>query len=233
MAVHASWKQQRIKAVEEVKNLYFYDRGTQNISYKQVALRQVTGSTYFGAYVGWTWQEMRNRPKRDFVTETNCDELIDNPKANGVDEVLYEQFGDEYFISNGQHRTCIAKFMGRESVFVQVHEHPFDNGLFTLFQQLQQHGISVELTPFPQLSSLSKPIWQLSVKGTVVTIYGRHDIASFLAYYEHLKPTMLEKVSLRLNKSFVPADWSMHWNPDKVSSDLRKALLQYKTRGLR
>jgi hypothetical protein len=219
------WKQQKIKAIEEVENIYFYDKNVK-ITYKAVPLACITGSRYFNAYVGWTWQYMRNNLKRKDVTETNCNDWIDYPEENGVDELVYEQFGNEYFIVNGHHRTCIAKFMGRQTVFVQVQEHFFDRDLFSLWRQLSRHFIKVELQ-----DSISNPTWRVSMPPYTITLRGASAIYSFCQYYELLAPALWEAILLQLPRfrRWVISDTTYYyWDVYKIDPALRWALLMHK-----
>jgi hypothetical protein len=218
------WKQQKIKDIEEIQNPYFYHNA--KTTYKTVPLALVTGSLYFRHYVGWTWEYMYSHLKRDYVTKTNCDAFIDFPKENNVDEVVYEQFGEDYFIISGHHRTCIAKFMGRQSVFVQVQEHEFDNELFSLYQQLIKYNFGIELQ-----GSISNPRWQILAPPNTISLNGIAAIRSFCFYYSLLVPRLWETLLLQSSKFrdvIIPYNPYYQWDIDKVDHALRFGLLTHK-----
>ncbi|TFZ65654.1 hypothetical protein E4631_15660 [Hymenobacter sp. UV11] len=222
-----SWKQQEVKETSQLENFYFFHDSNPVCNYKHVFLSSVTSSNYFGAYVGWTWQYMRDNLKRTIVTEANCNEMINNPQLYGVNDVIYNQYGNEYSIVSGHHRTCIAKFLERKCVFVKVNEYRFDNELFDLYHKLCKSRIEIKAK-----DKVSHPKWELYFSSFKITTSNREGIISFSRYYESLNPNFWESTLLRFSRFrdwITSKDDYYYWDINKIRPSLRWLLLMYKT----
>jgi hypothetical protein len=51
------------------------------------------------------------------------DSIVEHITSDKYDQKCVCKFGEKYFTFNGQHRMCLAKFMGLSSVKVLVHEY--------------------------------------------------------------------------------------------------------------
>lgn len=60
-----------------------------------------------------------------------------------VHEPSYHKYGDDFYIGEGNHRSCISKFIGRETIRGIVTEHFFDHELFEAYNSLIAEGFRI------------------------------------------------------------------------------------------
>ncbi len=178
-----SWGYSVVRKPEDLPNYKFYSSvDTYNSKVQEVPLHKVVGTTH-PSYYGLTWNEMLIYLKRNFVPNLDAAyKDFDNP---GPEQVSYDKYNDEYFISGGgNHRSCIAKFGHRSTVKALVTEYVFDQQLFDSTKYILQYFVLSE--HFPQTYESIKLCLSLS---------DRKSHIEFSNYFRSLNPFESKKIS--------------------------------------
>ena len=189
------WSHNRVKSLDEIENNYFYQTLPSSENKEIVLLAQVTGSIYFpeDQYCGLKWHEMAVNLKRKDVASP--DHAIAAIKAleGTCDCVKYYKFADEYFITNGHHRTCLAKFRENVYVYGEVREFFFDNELFKAYQTLS-HYFTVDIGNSGTLSAhILSPQWSIKLPNIEIRVRQRENIISLCNYVSAYEPSWWQR----------------------------------------
>lgn len=140
-----NWCFDRVISEEEIPNLEYW-KSLPTIEHKRhtVDLSKVIGTGH-PDYPSKNWIVMLGNLKRcrsEFNYEL-CHDFFQNSNYSDSD-FRYNKFGDIYIIQGGNHRTCIAKFIGIETLNAKVTEHFFDFELFNLHSDIRRLNIDFQ-----------------------------------------------------------------------------------------
>ena len=135
------WCYETLQSPTKVENYRFYNTSISK-GIKEVPLDKVVGTSH-DSYIGSTWISLVKNMKRfsDYYSAENFIEFISKDSSYQKD-FSYEKYGDEYFVSQGNHRNCEAKFSGLKTIVTDVTEHILDIEMLDTFQYLQEEGLS-------------------------------------------------------------------------------------------
>ena len=177
------WTFEKVKYFHEIKDAYFYQFLDEEEFFDvYVDLKRVTGSTYFGAYNGFKWGEMRIYLKRRNVTtpEQALREAL-NPTQGDWDKIRFLKFGQDYLIHNGHHRTCILKFAKFNQIPATVIEYKIDNELLSYYNILKKEfEIDLDFDENLEPHKISHLNWELRKEGISIVFFSKSSIKSFM-----------------------------------------------------
>ena len=132
-----SWKNNIVLCPKLIPNYNYWENRecAKNIT---IDLEKVKGTTHQD-YQGLSWIEMLGSLKR--ATSISKESVL-NWINRSTDISLYK-FGDEYYITGGNHRICIAKFLSRKQLQVSKVSHFYFNQVrFDIDRKIEERGIS-------------------------------------------------------------------------------------------
>ena len=220
-----SWGFNIVKSIYQIENNYFYLQQKPEEKDGIIEMAKIVGSTYWDDYRTKPWWFFRITLRRNNIkTLTQANDAIDNPKKE--DEPYYMKIGNEFFISSGHHRTCIAKFGGRKEIYASYREFYFDHELFNYYSFLNDYfdvnlnNKNTYVTP----KQLPEPIWDLERNNFKISLYGRQQIINYVRYFKELKHKPLNFKLFRLlnKKSFYKKykTYAWHYNNNEFDKDM-------------
>lgn len=139
------WHSDIVRYSETIINREFYCRQQYSSESKVIDTNKIVGTSHY-SYQGCSWAEMLKYLKRLSINFKYND--ITEIKAIILDETISEKktvlkFGDDYYIDQGNHRLCIAKFLRLHSLLCDVIEYQFQQDDYNLYQELKSLGFTV------------------------------------------------------------------------------------------
>lgn len=134
------WHFQRVSKPEEVENYAFYGSEVTFDTWVEVDTTKIVGTSHC-SYNDRSWIENIGSLKG-----------YKDRERKGIEEMIHEsrpgitlsKYGDKYFISEGNHRTTFAKFLGFKSLRVNtVQNYLFDQFNFDLVRRFERTGYKV------------------------------------------------------------------------------------------
>lgn len=111
---------------QDLDNFQFYYY--EGCTYEEICIKKVIGSTHIN-YIHKSWLEMLSNLKRH---KTDCDvELIRQIILRENNDKSVCQYNDNYYITEGNHRFCQAKFLGISKVYCSVSKYKFNHQDFS------------------------------------------------------------------------------------------------------
>ena len=112
-----------------------------------IPLHKVIGTEH-ADYNGRTWLEMLGSLKRLNLAHFDHDFFIENLTLPG-NLPGFKKYGDEYVITEGNHRVCIAKFLGIKEVKGYATDYDFDKITYETYQHFIKLGAKIEFYTYP------------------------------------------------------------------------------------
>lgn len=180
-------------------DLKYYSFFQENKRYRGfINPKNIVGIDYgfnYNCFYEINWYELFcSLKKLDRVMENfKTKEDIENHIHNDKDPKMVYKFGNYYFTTSGQHRLCLAKFLGIEKVEVSVVEYKLDKERLVRYKKIKE--VNHKISEY-RLGSLSddKNLLQWSrnceyiikISNEWITI-DIDLILDFIAYYENYK----------------------------------------------
>ena len=168
----------------------------------------------------------------DYYSAENFIEFISKDSSYQKD-FSYEKYGDEYFVSQGNHRNCEAKFSGLKTIVTDVTEHILDIEMLDTFQYLQEEGLSPkkEKENYSLMEdSEDRSIfyrtsgWKIKMLGTTYTFKDFKAIQKFIFLYKEIEPTFFNRLKIKFKKQE-----KEYWFEEKRDyKSLEAIIIQYK-----
>lgn len=183
------WAFEVVLEPQSVEHFYFYKEVSNADSViQEVDLQKVVG-TYHCDYFDKTWLEMVLRLKRDEISDTSVAiQAFENPSRKN-DIVTMDKLGDKYLITNGNHRTCLAKFSNQRFVNAFVKEYALDLELLEACNYLSKY-FSFDPAQISGSCDFNYP-------GITVMTTERTDILKFHSFFLNLDVAGIRKLRSR------------------------------------
>lgn len=140
------------------KNLKYYGDFKEKEEYRfytftknehiEICPTLLTGTDHV-KYIDMQWISMLGslKGKKGWTNLTKEEALSAILTPETGDTIDIHKYGDEYFICDGNHRCCYAKFLELEKILVTLKCHSFDNKSHNLYSKLKKH-FDMTLTTF-------------------------------------------------------------------------------------
>ena len=125
------WYFEKVQSPEDLENFEFYY--CQGYAYEEISVEKIIGTTHC-SYFHKAWLEMLTNLKRH-VTDNNV-ELVKQAILRKDDGKSVDEYSGKYYICEGNHRLCQAKFLGIPKVYCMVTKYKFNHQDFSLYQEL-------------------------------------------------------------------------------------------------
>jgi len=182
------WAWKRVIPMENIQNYYFYYYVEDSTSIQEVELNNVAGTDH-PSYNNGSWVKMLlNLSKNDIKSITQAYRAIDTPK-NPHDVVTFNKYGENYIITNGNHRSCFAKFGLRKKVTAKVVEYVLDSQAATAFNYLKRYFD----TDYKSISHIEFK----SAKLIVITC-DRNELIAFYNFFSHWNGDEIKKLKMKI-----------------------------------
>lgn len=226
------WCYETLQSPTKVENYRFYNTSISK-GIKEVPLDKVVGTSH-DSYIDSTWISLVKNMKRfsDYYSAENFIEFISKDSSYQKD-FSYEKYGDEYFVSQGNHRNCEAKFSGLKTIVTDVTEHILDIEMLETFQYLREEGLSPkkEKENYSLMEdSEDRSIfyrtsgWKIKMLGTTYTFKDFKAIQKFIFLYKEIEPTFFNRLKIKFKKQE-----KEYWFEEKRDyKSLEAIIIQYK-----
>lgn len=137
-----------------------------------------------------------NGLRRDFQDRESLLNHITRNKSS----IQVHKYGNHYFSTDGQHRLCLAKFMGIPSIEVQVVEFYFDKKLFQREMCLQKHletAINYGFKPYIMTPEITQENITLKINNKSIFVK-KEFVPQLLESYKSIKKSCLKTNFLAL-----------------------------------
>ncbi|MEL4308950.1 hypothetical protein [Joostella sp. CR20] len=191
-----------------------------------VPLKKVIGTNHIN-YANNTWLENLGCLKRfsSYYTREYSTKYFDSEDRKPTNS--YAKFGDDYIITEGNHRTHSAKFLGYESIKGHVTEYFFDHELFNSVNDYKKEKLSLTIPD----NIYSEAIWNLEIENIQIYIHGYKMLKSFIQLYKDTPPSWYKSKKLQLNHSLKLSnteDYVHIKNQEDLSKPIFKLLPAFK-----
>ncbi len=196
--VFKDWCNDELIYLEDVENYKFYNKEVYHEKFK-VPLSNVIGTKHWG-YAGRTWLDLPYNMKR-FHKDYNINSFLNFYKSDSFfnNDISYAKFGDNFFITGGNHRTCQAKFSDIEYIETFVTEHIFDQEMYGAFKFLKSENLNPEI-----LSQSGKYYrfnnWVITINNQSFHFKEFNQVKFFIELYQKSKPNFYKKIYHRFFK---------------------------------
>ena len=225
------WCYETLQSPTEIKNYRFYNTSVSR-GIEEVPLNKVVGTSH-ASYIGRTWISLVKNMKR-FSNCYNAENFIEfiNKDSSYQNGFSYEKYGDEYFVSEGNHRNCEAKFSGLKIIATNITEHILDTKMLEAFQYLEEEGLSPkkEKEFFSPIGDENRGIfyrtsgWKINILGTTYTFKDFKAIQKFIFLYKEIEPTFFNRLKIKFKKQE-----KEYWFEEKRDyKSLEAVIIQYK-----
>lgn len=178
------WHFEKVFSESEIENFSFYSRSPKSYLTNEINPTVILGTTHV-SYNNMTWIEMLGSLQRYWTQEP------EKTIYNIHDETIIEKksvakYGDIYLISaGGNHRICLAKFLGLEKIKVEISEYEFDHESFRIYSQFQTLGFKTKY-----YISQDGTQWEVITNYLRLQIFGSSLAEKFIGYYQNqsMKP---------------------------------------------
>lgn len=134
---YPDWYYEKVMSMDGIENAEFYSSDGDDI--KEISVKDIIGTTH-DSYNNRMWLEMLNNLKRK--DENTDEEAIKTAILDGVNGKSVSEYNGKYYILDGNHRLCYAKFLKIEKVYCNVSKHKFNYEDFDLYTRLKESGFS-------------------------------------------------------------------------------------------
>lgn len=218
-----NWCYENLKRVEEVENYKFYN-DTKVIKNYFVAVDKIVGTRH-ERYIGKRWLDLPYSMKRfyDYYTVDNFLNFshTDDFTRKGMG---YEKYGDYFFTSGGNHRTCQAKFSGLKNIKVDITENIFDQRMFDVFNFLINEGLMPIISECRCGKHYRSCSWTIHMNSREYYFQSFSTIVKFVDYYRTYAPSLVNNIFARFSKKEI----LFSYNEEKDYVHLKNAIILYK-----
>lgn len=169
---------------------------SKNLGYVNIPLNQVIGTDHIN-YSSKKWLENLGCLKRfsNYYTNENCKKYFDSHvKKTGIS---FSKFGDNYIVTEGNHRTHIARFLGYQFIKGDVQEYFFDDNLYNTIEEYQRENLPLNLDG----SNLNRGrIWKTRIDDISFFLHGYDILRQFLYLYKSSKPSWIKSKQIAIAK---------------------------------
>jgi hypothetical protein len=138
-----AWVQENVYSVS-----YEFKKHVGSSKSAYINIKNVIGTDH-SDYYNKTWLEVFYSLKRgdNIVKSLFMPEYYDRlqKKDNNIDLISFIKMDDEYYIGQGNHRTCMAKFKGLDYIYAPLTEYKTDFEYKEYFEKFQQIGLKVDI----------------------------------------------------------------------------------------
>ena len=217
------WCYDRLLCLNELDNYKFYNSRIEYDNYI-VPVEKIVGTTHFN-YIGRTWVDLPYQMKRfhDYYTVNNFLEFVKTEDFDKND-LGYIKYGDLFFISGGNHRTCQAKFSNLKSIKAHVVEFIFDDKMFNIFNYLKNENLKPEIEMGGGGKYYRFNSWIIKLNSRKIYFKSFAAIEKFIGLYEFIIPSW---------KNTLLAKWSkkefLHvYSEEKDYNHLKNSIIMHK-----
>lgn len=172
---YKEWYFNKVINSTEIVNKKFYTDCYEFFE-EEINVNQITGS-YHCRYYGKTWIEMLGSLKRFENNIKDCESALSyiNTEKQSIN---LNRYGDDYIIGEGNHRSCLAKFLNIEKIKASVTKYEFNEDYYSKWKELKSRNI----TPL----SIDENNWTLKLHDDELIIKDRL-ITHFIEHYDSIK----------------------------------------------
>lgn len=147
----------------------------------QIEVDKIKGSSHH-SYNQSDWYSMLNNLHRPRYQ--NIDWLVSFiTNEDIIEKKVLHKYGDNYYISVGNHRCCYAKFIGLKTIVCDVIEHIFDYEVYNLVSELKNLNLSSEV------NNHNREDWTIRIGEMEVRIKNIKNVHDFIDTYITIKQT--------------------------------------------
>lgn len=210
------WKNNQVLCYNSIMNKEYWDE-VRITSNEKVELNKIIG-TYHSDYFNKSWLEMLGCLKRIDSSTLNREHVLKVLEEKRMDISLHK-FGESYFISGGNHRVCMSKFLGNKTLLIEtVYHHQFNNRRFEIDEMLKKRKIEVV---YNDGNKLTLQMGEIIVK----TSYNY--AKEFIDFFDKIQVTKWDKLRNKLNFEGEVSFRHFEYN-SKQSIEIVKSIKHYK-----
>lgn len=218
-----SWAYNKVKAYENIPNLeYWYDTGV--IEQKYIPISDIVGTNHY-QYGGNPNMEMRwievllNLKHKTYVEK----ELLIEQICTADPSPTVGQFGNEYYIFDGNNRLCKARFLNLATFYCRISKYQFHTEDFNISTKLKNLGFSFNYNPS---SEKKYDMIEYNDQLFLLADDGKTSIQDFVEAVQSIRYTMLDRLAYSLSGKLVTNTTFIFSKDKKVIRKLKKLLYQ-------
>lgn len=221
------WAYDKVKAYENIPNLkYWYE--TEEIEEKYIPIKDIVGTDHYH-YGGAPGREMAwidvllNLKHKTYVEPDILIEQIHIPEPPPT----VGQFGNEYYIFDGNNRLCKARFLNLATFFCRIKKYQFNTYDYDISTRLEKLGFSFNYNPH---SDKKYDMIEYNDQLFLLADDGKTTIQDFVEAVESIQYTCIDQLIYCLSDK-ADTYFGFVFSKDKKVSKKLKKLLYYKGYG--
>lgn len=218
-----SWAYDKVKAYENIPNLeYWYDTGASEEKY--IPISDIVGTNHYH-YGGDPNREMKwfevllNLKHKTYVEK----ELLIEQICAADPSPRVGQFGNEYYIFDGNNRLCKARFLNLATFYCKIDKYQFRTDDFNLSTRLKKLGFSFNYNPS---SEKKYDMIEYNEQLFLLADDGETHIEDFVEAVESIRYTCFDRWGYSLSGRVTTNGAFIFSNDKKVLRMLKKLLYQ-------
>lgn len=179
-----SWYFERVQRPEDLDNFQFYYY--EGYIHEEICIKKVVGTTHIN-YYHKAWLEMLSNLKR----HKNDDdiEFITKIILRKNDDKSVCQYNDNYYITEGNHRFCQAKFLNIEKVHCCVSKYKFNHQDYNLYKELTDNNFTCNYS-YGEFKDIQ-------LDNTYIYLSSKEDIPKLISAYKTMRISLFDRIVLR------------------------------------
>lgn len=173
----------------------------------------------------YSWiNHLENLKRLDWVIDNkgSKEELVEHIHLNNDPKSVWK-YGNHYFVTSGQHRLCLAKFLGLKGVEVSVREFKLNKRTFVREKHFESHKSDLIKYKFVSPNFQNNNAYDklfITVNGTEYYL-SKTLITELLSRYENLQTNTTKALIFFIRRFLLP----VYYDHNKVISNARELSL--------
>lgn len=183
------WYFERVLRPEDIENFqfYFYDGYVS----EEIFVHNIVGTTHVN-YYHKAWLEMLcslKRHRQDYNTE-----LIKQIILLKNDDKSVKEYNGKYYITEGNHRCCQAKFLAIEKIYCIVEKYKFNHLDYNIYNELVSNNFSCNYS--------SGNFKDIKIGDTNIYVQSTEDVIKLIETYKSIRIRKSDRLSFLLKNIF-------------------------------
>ena len=201
------WYFEKVQNPVDLDNFQFYYY--EGCFQEEICIKKVVGTVH-GNYSHMVWLEMLSNLKKHNDDDV---EFIKKMILSEKESKSVCQYNDNYYITEGNHRFCQAKFLNIEKIHCCVSKYKFNHQDYNLYKELTDNNFTCNYS--------EGEFKDIQLGNTYIYLNSKEDIPKLISAYKAMKISLFDRIVLRKQEPVV----FLCFKDDEASYDVLKQVI--------